>query len=59
LGCAGSVEFGALPPQTEPPLVEADITRLRTGTRWAPTWNLEQGLESAIAWWQAELSRRA
>lgn len=48
----GRVVFGALPTNSEePPLLLADIRRLKSCTGWAPGWELKEGLRQTIAWW--------
>ena len=41
----------------DPPLVEADITRLRDELNWQPKFNLENGVADTIAWWRRELRK--
>lgn len=36
----------------EPPLIVADVRRLRDVTRWTPTITLGAGLEQTIRWWR-------
>ena len=50
------VEWGAVPvPEDDPPLVVADVRRLRSEVGWSPRLSLDQGLEQTIAWWRREL----
>jgi nucleoside-diphosphate-sugar epimerase len=49
------VDFGALPAaQSEPPLLVADVTRLREEVGWQPRFTLEEGLRRTIDWWRGE-----
>ena len=48
------VQWGALPPRPgDPPLLQADVSRLREEVRWAPTIPLADGLERTVEWWKA------
>ena len=47
------VRLGALPsPENDPPLVLANVKRLRNELGWKPKFDLDQGLEHTIEWWQ-------
>ncbi len=51
------IAFGALPaPPGEPPLLVADVRKLKTGTGWSPVWGLEDGLRQVVSWWQQRKS---
>jgi len=51
------VEFGAIPaPPNDPPLLVADVRRLREEAGWQPKISLEEGLEGTIKWWRKELA---
>ena len=55
LGGSQLIEFGALPnPSEDVPRLVADVTKLKRGTGWAPTVDIEQGLERTIAWWREQ-----
>ncbi|MBM3981664.1 MAG: NAD(P)-dependent oxidoreductase [Planctomycetes bacterium] len=48
------VKFGARDTApTDPPLIVADVSRLRTELGWGPTTDLASGLEDTVAWWRA------
>jgi nucleoside-diphosphate-sugar epimerase len=48
------VRFGARPtPPNDPPLLVADVTRLRDELGWRPRYDLERGLEDTVEWWRA------
>jgi len=50
------VQFGAVPSDPhDTALVVGDITRLSTQVHWQPTYDLDRGLDSTIAWWAAAL----
>src|SRR5439155_16206014 len=54
------VRLGELPTNpADPPLVAADIRRLREEVGWTPRFSLDEGLADTIAWWRRELTRRA
>ncbi|HKS27258.1 MAG TPA: NAD(P)-dependent oxidoreductase [Pyrinomonadaceae bacterium] len=49
------VRLGALPtPETEPPLIVADVERLKTEVGWTPAYSLSDGLAETIEWWSRE-----
>lgn len=49
------VDFGALPiSQSEPPLLVADVTRLKEEVGFQPRFTLEKGLRRTIDWWRAQ-----
>ncbi len=39
-------------PPNEPQFLAAELTRLKSEIGWKPNYNLEQGLECTIDWWQ-------
>ena len=46
------VQFGAIPtPETEPPLLVADVNRLRRDLDWVPGYDISTGLKKTIDWW--------
>ena len=48
------VELGALEAMPdEPPLLVADVTRLRDEVGWRPSMSLDEGLGDAVEWWRA------
>jgi nucleoside-diphosphate-sugar epimerase len=48
------VRFGELPTRPdEPPVVEADVRRLRNEVGWSPSLSLEQGIQQVVDWWKA------
>jgi len=54
LNKSGDIIFGALPTDSEePPLLVADVRKLKAHTDWAPTWSLEDGLRQAVSWWKS------
>jgi len=53
VGGSENVEFGAMPASVEePPLLVADVRKLRAHTGWTPTRSLEDGLRQTVSWWQ-------
>ncbi len=52
---AGLVRFGERPtPAGEPPVLLADTRRLRDEAGFTSRFDLESGLEDAIAWWRTQ-----
>jgi nucleoside-diphosphate-sugar epimerase len=41
----------------EPPLVVADVARLRDEVGWVPRYSLDQGVSATTAWWRAQTAR--
>ncbi|HKB34992.1 MAG TPA: hypothetical protein VKD72_00970, partial [Gemmataceae bacterium] len=55
LGARHLLRLGARPsPPGEPPLVVADISRLREELRWVPRLDLERGLARTVEWWKEQ-----
>lgn len=53
LGHPELLRLGARPtPVEEPPLLLADVRRLKKELGWQPTIGLDSGLDDAIAWWR-------
>jgi len=47
------LRLGAKPmPPNDPPLLVADVGRLRNEVKWAPRIGLRRGLEDTVAWWR-------
>lgn len=47
-----SVVLGALPTNPgEPPLLVADVRKLKLHTDWEPAWQLKDGLRQTVSWW--------
>lgn len=47
------IRLGALPsPKDEPPVILADVDRLKTELQWRPEYDLDAGLVETIAWWR-------
>jgi nucleoside-diphosphate-sugar epimerase len=48
------VRWGALPQRPgDPPVIEADVARLRDQVGWRPAIPLEEGISQAVEWWTA------
>lgn len=48
------IQLGVLPVSVdEPHLLVADVSRLTNEVGWLPKYNLDKGLEQAIAWWRS------
>ena len=55
----GLVQLGALTaPANEPPVLVADVSRLRNEVGWSPRYTLDQGIEETINWWKLQLSQQ-
>jgi nucleoside-diphosphate-sugar epimerase len=51
----GLVQLGALSvPPNDPPVLTADVTRLRDEVGWAPARALGAGLDDTLRWWRAQ-----
>jgi nucleoside-diphosphate-sugar epimerase len=49
------LRFGAVPtPRGEPPVLVADVRRLRDEFGWVPRLSLEEGVMQAVKWWRRE-----
>ncbi len=48
------VRRGALPSRAEPPLLVADVARLRDEAGFSPRWNLSDGLSDSVRWWREQ-----
>lgn len=46
------VNLGARPDGDQPPMIVADIKRLRDEVGWQPKFTISQGLQETIQWWQ-------
>ena len=56
LGREDLVELGAIPAApNEPRVLLADVQRLVDEVGWQPLYDLERGLDDAIAWWREHL----
>jgi nucleoside-diphosphate-sugar epimerase len=54
IGRPNLLRLGSVPtPVNEPPLVSADVGRLRDEVRWSPRFSLYEGLSDTIAWWRS------
>lgn len=50
------IQLGALPASAnEPPLLVADVGRLKEEVGWSPQYDLERGLEQTMNWWRERL----
>ena len=55
VGGEGLLQIGALPtPAGQPPVLLADVGRLRDEVGWSPEIGLEDGLDGVISWWRAQ-----
>ena len=56
IGRSDLIRFGELPVSTnEPPVLTADVMRLRDEVRWFGRYSLCQGLDKTIKWWKDSL----
>jgi nucleoside-diphosphate-sugar epimerase len=52
------IQLDAIPaPPDEPPLLVADVARLRDETGWQPEFDLDSGIEQTINWWKSFTSK--
>jgi len=50
------IRLGELPvAKGEPPLLAADVRRLREEVGWMPEYNIDSGLDQTIEWWKENL----
>ncbi len=57
IGREDLIELGAIASNPrEPPLLVADVSRLLNEVGWLPQFNLDKGLDRAIAWWEKKIS---
>lgn len=56
LGRSDLLAFGAIPAPDEPPLVFADVRRLRDEVGFTPSYDLSTGLRDAIGWQRAHIN---
>jgi nucleoside-diphosphate-sugar epimerase len=57
IGRRDLVRFGAVPtPPGEPPVLVADVRRLREELAWVPRLSLEEGVTQTVEWWRKEES---
>ncbi|HEX8636214.1 MAG TPA: NAD(P)-dependent oxidoreductase [Pyrinomonadaceae bacterium] len=55
IGRPDLIQLGALAaPEGEPPLLLADVARLREEVGWTPQYNLAEGLAETINWWKLQ-----
>lgn len=60
IGAEQLLAIGALPmPVGEPPVLQADVRRLREQVGWSPAIELADGLAGTIAWWRERRPVRA
>ncbi len=60
IGAEDLVRLGAREARAgDPPLVEADNTRLCRELGWSPKFNLETGVADTIAWWRREIVKES
>ena len=56
LGRPELLKLGARPTNLQdPPLLLADISRLKDELGWQPSFDIDRGLDETIAWWKDEL----
>lgn len=56
LGKPELVKFGEIPvPIDDPPLIVADIKKLKEEVGWKPKYSLDQGLDKTIEWWRKNI----
>jgi nucleoside-diphosphate-sugar epimerase len=57
LNSSGLIELGSIPTAaTDPPLLVADVRRLKDEVSWRASYDLDEGIEQTILWWKAHLA---
>lgn len=60
LGRQDLIQLGALSvPANDPPVLVADVSRLREEVGWQPRYDLERGLDATIRWWTEQLREKS
>jgi len=55
IGRRDLLEFGAVPaPDTDPPVLVADVKRLKEEVKWKPRYSLDDGQGHVVAWWKED-----
>lgn len=49
------IQYGVLNASSDPPVISANIHRLKNELKWSPTHSLENGLDLTIEWWKNKL----
>lgn len=57
LGGEGLVDMGAIQPKDEPPLLVANVARLKDEVGYKPMYDLRHGLAKTIEWWRSNAER--
>jgi nucleoside-diphosphate-sugar epimerase len=58
IGAPELIRLGALEARPDdPPLVEADVTRLQHELDWQPKFDLETGVADTIDWWRRDIGK--
>lgn len=58
LGRPDLIQLGGIPQRVyDPPLVVADVTRLKSELGWKPAYDLHTGLDHTIRWWSHRLAQ--
>jgi nucleoside-diphosphate-sugar epimerase len=52
------IRRGGLPDRPEPPLLVADVARLRDEVGYRPRWSLADGLAATVRWWKEQDGER-
>ena len=48
------VRWGEVPQRPgDPPVIEAEVTRLRDEVGWRPSLTLAEGIRETVEWWKA------
>ena len=58
IGRSDLIQFGELPVSpNDPPLLVADVRKLREDVRWSAQYSLSQGIDKTIQWWKDYLKK--
>lgn len=57
IGSPELLKLGARPPAPQdPPLLLADVRRLKNELGWQPAFDMDRGLDETISWWRTQIS---
>ncbi|WP_439873600.1 NAD-dependent epimerase/dehydratase family protein [Bacillus mycoides] len=58
IGKENLIKLGVIPfPKDEPLFVGVNVERLKTEVKWVPRYNLNEGIEETIFWWESFIKK--
>ena len=51
------IQYGAIAAPSDPPIISANISRLKNELKWSPKYSLDKGLDQTIEWWRNEYEK--